>query len=160
MDDQTQDPPLFESMKHTHKGGSIIQKVLNMNNEDTNEFSMSDYKNALVAERLKRQQQLRANNEEFIRRRELRLKNGIIYPQKTDNTNLISQDIQTQLAQTRQHTIDMQNKLRDRLIAERSRQIDAANIRKRNNQIFDMRETAKRLEQIDKDKDKDKDSTK
>ena len=156
MDDHTQDPPLFESIKQTHKGGSIIQKVLNMNNEDTNEFSMGDYKTALVAERVKRQQQLRANNEEFIRRRELRLKNGIIYPQKTDNTNLISQDIQTQLAQTRQHTIDMQNKLRDRLIAERARQIDGAKIRKRNNEIFEMRENAKRLEQIDKDKDSTK----
>lgn len=133
-----------EFIKQTHKGGDIIQKMLNINDDENSEFSVDEYRNAIHNERTKRQLQIRANNEELKRRRELRLMNADIDTTLVDKKNILKEEMQTRLAQSSEYVREMQDKLKDRVMAERMKQSIAATIRKRNNQVFEMRENLKK----------------
>jgi len=133
-----------EFIKQKHKGGSIVQKMLNVNNDENSEFSVDEYRNAINNERTKRQQCIIANNEEVKRRRELRLTNATIDPTLIDKKNILKEDIECRLAESSKYIREMQEKLKDRVMAERLKQSIATNIRKRNNQVFEMRENIKK----------------
>ena len=132
-----------EFIKQKHKGGSIVQKMLNVNDDENSEFSVDEYRNAINNERTKRQQCIIANNEEVKRRRELRLMNATIDPTLIDKKNILKEDIECRLAESSKYIREMQEKLKDRVMAERLKQSIATNIRKRNNQVFEMRENIK-----------------
>jgi len=132
-----------EFIKQTHKGGDIIQKMLNINNDENSEFSVDEYRNAMHNERTKRQQQITVNNEEVKRRRELRLMNATIDPTLIDKKNALKEDIQSRMARSSEYVREMQDKLKERVMAERMKQSIATAIRKRNNQVFEMRENMK-----------------
>ena len=169
-----ENPPLEyqskEFIKQKHKGGSIIQKMLNINDDENSEFSVDEFRNAMHNERTNRQQCIRANNEELKRRRELRLLNSIIDPtliekkstlkkemqdklterMLVEKKSTLKQEIQYRLAQSNKYISDasndireMQDKLKERVMAERMRQSLATTIRKKNNKLFEMREIAK-----------------
>ena len=133
-----------EFIKQKHKGGSIVQKMLNVNDDENSEFSVDEYRNAINNERTKRQQCIIANNEEVKRRRELRLMNATIDPTLIDKKNILKEDIECRLAESSKYIREMQEKLKDRVMAERLKQSIATNIRKRNNQVFEMRENIKK----------------
>ena len=132
-----------EFIKQTHKGGSIIQKMLNINEDENSEFSIDEYRNAMHNERTKRQQCIRANNEELKRRRELRLMNATIDHTLIDKKNTLKEEMQTRLAQSSNYIREKQDKLKERVMAERMKQSIATAIRKRNKQVFEMRENIK-----------------
>ena len=183
-----ENPPLEyqskEFIKQTHKGGSILQKMLNINDDEKGEFSVDEYRNAIHNERTKRQQCIRANNDEHKLRRELRLINAIIDPALIDKKSTLKQEIQSRLAMSSKYICDMQDKLiehplvekkstlkqeiqyrlaesnkyisnasndiremqeklKEHVMAERMRQSVATTIRKKNNKLFEMREIAK-----------------
>jgi hypothetical protein len=117
-----------EFIKQTHKGGSIIQKMLNINEDENSEFSIDEYRNAMHNERTKRQQCIRANNEEL---------------KLIDKKNTLKEEIQTRLAQSSNYIREKQDKLKERVMAERMKQSIATAIRKRNKQVFEMRENIK-----------------
>ena len=133
-----------EFIKQKHKGGSIVQKMLNVNDDENSEFSVDEYRNAINNERTKRQQCIIANNEEVKRRRELRLMNATIDPTLIDKKNILKEDIECRLAESSKYIREMQEKLKDRVMAERLKQSIATTIRKRNNQVFEMRENIKK----------------
>ena len=133
-----------EFIKQTHKGGNIIQKMLNINDDENSEFSVDEYRNAMHNERTKRQQQIRANNEELKRRREFRLMNATIDPSLIDKKNALKEDIQSRMAASSNYIRDAQDKLKDRVMAERMKQSIASKIRTRNKQVFEMRENIKK----------------
>ena len=133
-----------EFIKQTHKGGDIIQKMLNINDDENGEFSVDEYRNAMHNERTKRQQCIRVNNEEVNRRRELRLMNAAIDTTLVDKKNTLKEEMQTRLAWSSEYVREMQDKLKDRVMAERMKQSIAATVRKRNNQVFEMRENLKK----------------
>jgi hypothetical protein len=133
-----------EFIKQTHKAGDIIQKMLNINDDENSEFSVDEYRNAMHNERTKRQQQIRANNEELKRRRELRLMNADIDTTLVDKKNILKEEMQCRMAQSSNYVREMQDKLKDRVMAERMKQSIAATIRKRNNQVFEIRENLKK----------------
>lgn len=132
-----------EFIKQKHKGGSIVQKMLNVNDDENSEFSVDEYRNAIHNERTKRQQCIIANNEEVKRRRELRLMNATIDPTLIDKKNTLKEDIQCRMAESGKYIREMQEKLKDRVMAERMKQSIATAMRKRNNQVFEMRENIK-----------------
>jgi hypothetical protein len=132
-----------EFIKQTHKGGDIIQKMLNINDDDNCEFSVDEYRNAMHNERTKRQQQIRAHNDELKRRRELRLMNAIIDPTLIDKKNTLKEDMKCRLAQSGEYIREMQDKLRERVMAERMKQSIGTAIRKKNKEVFEMRESIK-----------------
>ena len=133
-----------EFIKQTHKGGDIIQKMLNINDDENGEFSVDEYRNAMHNERTKRQQCIRVNNEEVNRRRELRLMNSAVDITLVDKKNTLKEEMQTRLARSSEYVREMQDKLKDRVMAERMKQSIAATVRKRNNQVFEMRENLKK----------------
>lgn len=132
-----------EFIKQTHKGGDIIKKMLNINDDENGKFSVDEYRNAMHNERTKREQCITANNEEVKRRRELRLMNATIDPTLIDKKNLLKDDIQSRMAESNKYIREMQDKLKERVMAERMKQSIATTIRKRNNQVFEMRENMK-----------------
>jgi hypothetical protein len=132
-----------EFIKQKHKGGSIIQKMLNINDDEKSEFSIDEFRNAMHNERTNRQQYIRANNEELKRRRELRLLNAIIDPALIDKKNALKEDIQSRMAQSSNYIRETQEKLKDRVMAERMKQSIGTAIRKRNKEVFEMRESIK-----------------
>jgi hypothetical protein len=132
-----------EFIKQKHKGGSIVQKMLNINDDENSEFSVDEYRNAMQNERTKRQQCISANNEEAKRRRELRLMNNAVDTTLIDKKNILKEDIQGRMAESNKYIREMQEKLKERVMAERMKQSIATTIRKRNNQIFEMRENIK-----------------
>ena len=142
-----ENPPLEyqskEFIKQTHKGGDIIQKMLNINDDENSEFSVDEYRNAMHNERTKRQEQIRANNEEHKLRRELRLMNAIIDPTLIDKKNTLKEEMQSRMAQSSNYVREMQDKLKDRVMAERMKQSIGTAIRKRNKEVFEMRESIK-----------------
>jgi hypothetical protein len=133
-----------EFIKQKHKGGSIIQKMLNINDDENSEFSIDEFRNAMHNERTNRQQCIRANNEELKRRRELRLLNATIDLSLIDKKNALKEDIQTRMAQSSNYVREMQDKLKERVMAERMKQSIASKIRNRNKQVFEMRENIKK----------------
>lgn len=123
-----ENPPLEyqskEFIKQTHKGGSIIQKMLNINDDENSEFSVDEYRNAIHNERTKRNQQIRANNDEHKLRRELRLINAIIDPTLIDKKSTLKQEIQSRLAQSSKYINDEHGQLYNRMvIAEENRKL-------------------------------------
>jgi len=142
-----ENPPLEyqskEFIKQTHRGGCIIQKMLNINDDENSEFSVDEYRNAMHYERTKRQQCIYVNNEEAKRRRELRLMNATIDPSLIDKKNALKEDIQSRMAQSSNYVREMQDKLKERVMAERMKQSIGTAIRKRNKQVFEMRENIK-----------------
>jgi hypothetical protein len=132
-----------EFIKQTHKGGDIIQKMLNINDDENSKFSIDEYRNAMHNERNKRQQCIYVNNEEAKRRRELRLMNATIDPTLIDKKNTLKEEMQTRLAQPSKYIREMQDKLKDRVMAERMKQSIGTAIRKRNKEVFEMRESIK-----------------
>ena len=132
-----------EFIKQTHKGGDIIQKMLNINDDENSEFSVDEYRNAMHNERTKRQQCIYVNNEEAKQRRELRLMNATIDPTLIDKKNTLKEDIQCRMAQSSNYVREMQDKLKDRVMAERMKQSIGTAIRKRNKEVFEMRESIK-----------------
>ena len=132
-----------EFIKQTHKGGDIIQKMLNINDDENSEFSVDEYRNAMHNERTKRQQQIRANNEELKRRREFRLMNATIDPSLIDKKNTLKEEMQSRMAQSSNYVREMQDKLKDRVMVERMKQSIGTAIRKRNKEVFEMRESIK-----------------
>lgn len=143
-----ENPPLEyqskEFIKQTHKGGSIIQKMLNINDDENCEFSIDEYRNAMHNERTKRQQCIYVNNEEAKRRRELRLLNATIDPSLIDKKNTLKEEMQARLAQSSNYIREKQDKLKERVMAERMKQSIASKIRTRNKQVFEMRENIKK----------------
>lgn len=133
-----------EFIKQTHKGGSIIQKMLNINDDENCEFSIDEYRNAMHNERTKRQQCIYVNNEEAKRRRELRLLNATIDPSLIDKKNTLKEEMQARLAQSSNYIREKQDKLKERVMAERMKQSIASKIRTRNKQVFEMRENIKK----------------
>ena len=142
-----ENPPLEyqskEFIKQTHKGGDIIQKMLNINDDENSEFSVDEYRNAMHNERMKRQQCIYVNNEEAKRRRELRLMNATIDPTLIDKKNTLKEEMQSRMAQSSNYVREMQDKLKDRVMAERMKQSIGTAIRKRNKEVFEMRESIK-----------------
>ena len=132
-----------EFIKQTHKGGDIIQKMLNINDDENSEFSVDEYRNAMHNERTKRQQCIYVNNEEAKRRRELRLMNAAIDPTLIDKKNTLKEEMQSRMAQSSNYVREMQDKLKDRVMAERMKQSIGTAIRKRNKEVFEMRESIK-----------------
>ena len=132
-----------EFIKQKHKGGSIVQKMLNVNDDENSEFSVDEYRNAIHNERTKRQQCIIANNEEVKRRRELRLMNNAVDTTLIDKKNILKEDIQCRMAESGKYIREMQEKLKERVMSERLKQSIATTIRKRNNQVFEMRENMK-----------------
>jgi hypothetical protein len=132
-----------EFIKQKHKGGIILQKMLNINDDENCEFSVDEYRNAMHNERTKRQQQITVNNEEVKRRRELRLMNNTVDTKLIDKKNILKEEMQNRLAQSSEYVREMQDKLKERVMAERMKQSIATAIRKRNNQVFEMRENMK-----------------
>ena len=132
-----------EFIKQTHKGGDIIQKMLNINDDENREFSVDEYRNAMHNERTKRHEQIRANNEEHKLRRELRLMNAIIDPALIDKKNTLKEEMQSRMAQSSNYVREMQDKLKDRVMVERMKQSIGTAIRKRNKEVFEMRESIK-----------------
>jgi hypothetical protein len=113
-----------EFIKQIHKGGSIIQKMLNINDDENSEFSVDEYRNAIHNERTKRNQQIRANNDEHKLRRELRLINAIIDPTLIDKKSTLKQEIQSRLAQSSKYINDEHGQLYNRMvIAEENRKL-------------------------------------
>ena len=143
MEEQPQEYGSRESIKQTYKGGSIIQKMLNVNDDDNNAFSIDEYRIAIGLERTKRQQQLRENNAELKRRRELRLTQGIIDPELAEKKSQLKQDINNRLTQSTKYMSDIKEKLKERVMAERTKQMIATKIRQRNKQVFELRENKK-----------------
>lgn len=143
MEEQPQEYGSRESIKQTYKGGSIIQKMLNVNDDDNNAFSIDEYRIAIGIERTKRQQQLRENNAELKRRRELRLTQGIIDPELAEKKSQLKQDINNRLTQSTKYMSDIKEKLKERVMAERTKQMIATKIRQRNKQVFELRENKK-----------------
>ena len=143
MEEQPQEYGSRESIKQTYKGGSIIQKMLNVNDDDNNAFSIDEYRIAIGLERTKRQQQLRENNDELKRRRELRLTQGIIDPELAEKKSQLKQDINNRLTQSTKYMSDIKEKLKERVMAERTKQMIATKIRQRNKQVFELRENKK-----------------
>ena len=107
-----------EFIKQKHKGGNILQKMLNINDDENSEFSVDEYRNAIHNERAKRQQCIRANNDEHKLRREMRLLNAIIDPALVDKKNTLKQDMQSRLAASSKYVNDEYGQLRNRMIAE------------------------------------------
>ena len=143
MEEQPQEYGSRELVKQTYKGGSIIQKMLNVNDDDNNAFSIDEYRIAIGLERTKRQQQLRENNAELKRRRELRLTQGIIDPELAEKKSQLKQDINNRLTQSTKYMSDIKEKLKERVMAERTKQMIATKIRQRNKQVFELRENKK-----------------
>lgn len=143
MEEQPQEYGSRELIKQTYKGGSIIQKMLNVNDDDNNAFSIDEYRIAIGLERTKRQQQLRENNAELKRRRELRLTQGIIDPELAEKKSQLKQDINNRLTQSTKYMSDIKEKLKERVMAERTKQMIATKIRQRNKQVFELRENKK-----------------
>lgn len=107
-----------EFIKQKHKGGSILQKMLNINDDDNNEFSVDEYRNAIHNERTNRQQRIRANNDEHKMLRELRLINAIIDPALVDKKNTLKQEMQSRMAESSKYINDERGQLRNRMIVE------------------------------------------
>lgn len=143
MEDLNQEYKTKEHIKHVHRGGNIIQRMLQVNDDESEAFSVDEYRNAINNERTKRQQQLRANNEELKRRREMRLVNGIIDPDLAEKRSALKQEIQSRQAQSNKSIYDKQEKLKERVMAERTKQAIATKIRQRNKQVFELRENMK-----------------
>ena len=143
MEDQPPEYRSREFIKQTYKGGSIIQKMLKVNDDVNNAFSIDEYHIAIGIERTKRQQQLRENNAELKRRRELRLTQGIIDPELAEKKSQLKQDIHNRLTQSAKYMSDIEEKLKERVMAERMKQSIATKIRKRNKQVFEFRENMK-----------------
>lgn len=164
MDNQPNAYNSKETLKRVHKGGSTIQKILNINNSDPNSFSVDEYRNAIINERIKRQQSLQSDNAEMQRRIEFRLNNI-----KSDH-NIIDEYRKTKIAEqaNRQQSIQSDNeevqrwrefmmnnskmdensinrreKMKNHLTTERLKQTMSANIRNKQNQIVEMRENIK-----------------
>ena len=133
-----------EFIKQTHKGGSIIQKMLNINDDENSKFSIDEYRNAMHNERTKRQQCIYVNNEEAKRRRELRLMNATIDHTLIDKKNTLKEEMQARLAQSSNYIREKQDKLKERVMAERMKQSIASKIRNRNKEVFEMRENIKK----------------
>jgi hypothetical protein len=107
-----------EFIKQKHKGGSILQKMLNINDDENSEFSVDEYRNAIQNERAKRQQCIRANNDEHKLRREMRLLNAIIDPALVDKKNTLKQEMQSRMAASSKYINDECGQLRNRMIME------------------------------------------
>ena len=169
MDNQPNAYNSKETLKRVHKGGSTIQKILNINNSEPNSFSLDEYRNAIINERIKRQQSLQSDNAEMQRRIEFRLNNikndhNIIdeYRKmkiaeranrqqliKTDNEDVQRwREFMMNNSKTDENSINRREKMKNHLMTERLKQTMAANIRNRHNQIVEMRENVKNNVQV------------
>lgn len=98
-----------------HKGGSKINKLLNINANEDNIFSFDEYRNAIENERVKRQTILKSNNEEILNHREEKRFNNL------NNPNVFEKNQQ----------------LSNRVMTERMKQNISKNIRKHHNEVFE-----------------------
>jgi len=115
-----------------HKGGSHINKLLNINANKDNIFSFDEYRNAIENERVRRQTILKSNNEEILKRREQKQLNTLNDP----------------------NVLEKNQQLSNRVMIERMKQNISKNIRNHHNEIFeknnDARQTNRELVRIDK----------
>lgn len=105
-----------------HKGGNNINKILNINDNKDNTFSFDEYRNAIENERVKRQTILKANNEEIVNRRELKLFTNLNDPKLFEKNQQLS----------------------NRVMIERIKQNVSKNVRKHHNDIFEARQYVNR----------------
>ena len=105
-----------------HKGGSHINKLLNINANKDNIFSFHEYRNAIENERVRRQTILKSNNEEILKRREQKQLNTLNDP----------------------NVLEKNQQLSNRVMIERMKQNISTNICKHHNDIFEAQQYVKR----------------
>jgi len=153
--------------KTPHKGGGTINKILNINNDKDDEFSINDYQNAIANERMKRANVIktRINIADVHRRDKMNGKYGSNTPERIEAVKhrvmkqrvaqVLNSRVRNQhnsVHYMRQHLLntgntqfepdqlEVDNDFKGRVMTERVNQVVSSNIRRHHNKTHEMRQ--------------------